>query len=157
MPLNNEALSVLLERRETHREYVFTFKGNPVTQCNTKAFRNALKRPNIKDFKWHDLRHTWASWMIQAGVSVELLQELGGWESREMVMRYAHLSKDHLIDAIQKQKKQARRPIHNLLILLCFLWCRRKELNPRPSDYKSAALPTELHRPSSARKESIIT
>ncbi len=40
--------------------------------------------------------------MIQAGVSVELLQELGGWESREMVMRYAHLSRDHLIDAINK-------------------------------------------------------
>ena len=100
VPLNQTAISVLLDQRGKHKEYVFVYDGGPVTQANTKAFRKALKRANIQDFRWHDLRYTWASWLIQAGVSIEALQELGGWESREMVMRYAHLSRRHLTDSI---------------------------------------------------------
>jgi integrase len=48
------------------------------------------------DFRWHDLRHTWASWHVQAGTPLHILQELGGWESPEMVRRYAHLAPEHL-------------------------------------------------------------
>jgi integrase len=43
-----------------------------------------------------DLRHTWASWHVQDGTPLFALQELGGWESPEMVRRYAHLSAGHL-------------------------------------------------------------
>jgi len=50
----------------------------------------------IHDFRWHDLRHTWASWHVQQGTPLHALQELGGWESAEMVRRYAHLSAEHL-------------------------------------------------------------
>jgi integrase len=56
----------------------------------------ALKRAWITDFRWHDLRHTWASWHVQQGIPLHALQELGGWESGEMVRRYAHVSADHL-------------------------------------------------------------
>jgi beta-glucosidase/6-phospho-beta-glucosidase/beta-galactosidase len=41
-------------------------------------------------------RHTWASWHVQQGTPLHALQELGGWESSEMVRRYAHFSADHL-------------------------------------------------------------
>ncbi|MHB8455853.1 MAG: tyrosine-type recombinase/integrase, partial [Acidiferrobacterales bacterium] len=41
-------------------------------------------------------RHTWASWHTQAGTPLSVLQELGGWETTEMVRRYAHLSAEHL-------------------------------------------------------------
>ncbi|CDQ09682.1 tyrosine-type recombinase/integrase [Acidithiobacillus ferrivorans] len=44
---------------------------------------------------WHGLRHTWASWHVQAGTPLADLKELGGWASLEMVQRYAHLSPDH--------------------------------------------------------------
>jgi hypothetical protein len=44
-------------------------------------------------------RHTWASWHVQHGTSLQELQQLGGWASFEMVLRYAHLSSDHLRDA----------------------------------------------------------
>ena len=76
--------------------HVFSYKGNSVTVVNTKAWKSALKRAGIDNFRWHDLRHTWASWHAQAGTPLNVLQELGGWESVEMVRRYAHLSGDHL-------------------------------------------------------------
>jgi integrase len=58
----------------------------------TKVWRNALKRAGIADFRWHDLRHTWASWLIQKGTPLYDLQETGGWKPAAMVRRYAHLA-----------------------------------------------------------------
>jgi integrase len=55
-----------------------------------------LRRGKVKNFRWHDLRHTWASWHVQGGTPLFALQELGGWESSETVRRYAHLAADHL-------------------------------------------------------------
>jgi hypothetical protein len=46
------------------------------------------------------LRHTWASWHVQAGTPLHVLQKLGGWESVEMVQKYAHLSSDHLAEYV---------------------------------------------------------
>lgn len=63
---------------------------------NTKAWKAALLRAGIADFRWHDLRHTWASWHVQAGTPVYELQELGGWASSEMVRKYAHLAPGQL-------------------------------------------------------------
>ena len=75
---------------------MFTFHGRPVSKAGTKAWRAVLARTGITDFRWHDLRHTWASWHVQKGTPLHILQELGGWESSEMVRRYAHLCSDHL-------------------------------------------------------------
>lgn len=71
--------------------------GNPpgysfLTGINTRSWRKALKRAGITNFRWHDLRHTWASWLVQRRVPLFVLQELGGWQSAEMVRRYARLS-----------------------------------------------------------------
>ncbi|EPY6620815.1 site-specific integrase, partial [Shigella flexneri] len=62
------------------------------------AWKAALRRAGIDDFRFHDLRHTWASWLVQAGVPLSVLQEMGGWESIEMVRRYAHLAPNHLTE-----------------------------------------------------------
>ncbi|MEM9254176.1 MAG: site-specific integrase [Pseudomonadota bacterium] len=96
VPLNRAALSVLTRRLEKHPEWVFTYRDNPVDRTSTKAWKSALSRAGIKDFRWHDLRHTWASWHVQNGTSLQELQALGGWSSFEMVLRYAHLAADHL-------------------------------------------------------------
>lgn len=96
VPLNQDALMVLRRHLGIHPEYVFTFRGKPVAQANTKAFKLALNRAGIKDFRWHDLRHTWASRHVQNGTSIQELKELGGWSSIEMVLRYAHLGGEHL-------------------------------------------------------------
>jgi integrase len=50
-------------------------------------------------FRFHDLCHTWASWHVMHGTSLQELMELGGWKSYEMVLRYAHLAPEHLADA----------------------------------------------------------
>lgn len=55
-------------------------------------------KAGIEDFRFHDLRHTWASWLIHSGVSLSVLQEMGGWESVDMVRRYAHLAPNHLTE-----------------------------------------------------------
>lgn len=96
VPLNREAYSLILKHKGEHTTHVFSFRGHPITQVSTKAWYAALKRAGITNFRWHDLRHTWASWHIQNGTPLFALQELGGWESQEMVRRYAHLATDHL-------------------------------------------------------------
>jgi integrase len=98
VPLNSVALAVILRQVGKHPTRVFTFKGKPIAWANTRAWREALKRVGIEDFRWHDLRHTWASWLAQQGTPMNVLQELGGWESVEMVRRYAHLSKPQLME-----------------------------------------------------------
>src|SRR5882672_4502982 len=96
VPLNAEAVITIRGQVGKHPTHVFSYKGKPITQVNTKAWHAALKRAGIEHFRWHDLRHTWASWHVQNGTPLYALQELGGWESSEMVRRYAHYSAEHL-------------------------------------------------------------
>lgn len=102
VPLNETAVNVIRKQMGKHMSYVFTYGCNPVRQCNTKAWKKALARAGIENFRWHDLRHTWASWHVQNGTSLQELQQLGGWSSYEMVLRYAHLSSDHLRAAAER-------------------------------------------------------
>jgi integrase len=102
VPLSAAAVLVLRDQIGKHPVYVFSYRGYPVKQVNTKAWRAALERAGIEDFRWHDLRHCWASWHVQAGTPLHALQELGGWESVEMVRRYAHLSSDHLAEYVNR-------------------------------------------------------
>lgn len=98
VPLNPEAMAVVREQIGKHLAVVFTFEGRPILQPNTKAWRKALERAGIENFRWHDLRHTWASWHVQAGTPLHVLQELGGWETPAMVRRYTHLAPEHLAE-----------------------------------------------------------
>lgn len=102
VPLNEDALSVLRRRKGKHHEWVFTYNDAPVARCSTKAWYAALERAGIEDFRWHDLRHTWASWHVQAGTGTYELMELGSWSSVEMVQRYAHLDSSHLLEAASR-------------------------------------------------------
>lgn len=99
VPLNREALAVLNRQLGKHPVRVFTYAGKPLANVNTRAWRKALKRAGIEDFRWHDLRHTWATWLRQAGTPTHELKQLGGWKTTAMVERYAHLAPDHLVTA----------------------------------------------------------
>lgn len=102
VPLNELALEVLRLQKGKHGEWVFPYQGKPVARTSTKAWKAALERCGIGDFRWHDLRHTWASWHAQRGTSLHELQELGGWSTMDMVLRYAHLTGEHLKPAAQR-------------------------------------------------------
>lgn len=81
VPLNIDALRIVTLQIGKHPVKVFSYRGEPVAQVTTAAWYKALKRCGIDDFRWHDLRHTWASWHVQNGTPLNVLQELGGWES----------------------------------------------------------------------------
>lgn len=100
--LNDAALRVLQRCIGNHAKHVFTYRGNPVKGVDNNTWKRACRRAEIEDFRWHDLRHTWASWHVQAGTSLQILMELAGWSSYEMVLRYAHLASDHLYHAADK-------------------------------------------------------
>lgn len=113
--LNDSACRILKEQIGKHSRWVFVHTKAATRHDGTKtaairkmrrddntSWRLALKRAGIEDFRFHDLRHTWASWLIQSGVPLSALQEMGGWESIEMVRRYAHLAPNHLTEHARK-------------------------------------------------------
>lgn len=102
VPLNEMALAVLRKQVGKHPSRVFTYCGNPVQQLTTKAWYHALKRAGIEDFRWHDLRHTFATWHRQAGTPTYELQRLGGWKVAAMVERYAHVAPEALQGAARR-------------------------------------------------------
>jgi integrase len=65
-----------------------------------KSFRSALRRAGIKDFTFHDLRHTTGSHLVMAGVDITTVKELLGHKTLSMTMRYAHLAPDHKAKAV---------------------------------------------------------
>ena len=118
IPINDtldELFKGIRKRQKVGAEYVFTYsqkqkdKGflraiNPEegTRINNVqvSFTNALRRADIKDFHFHDLRHTFASHMIMRGASLKEVQEILGHANLTMTMRYAHLSQESKKKAI---------------------------------------------------------
>jgi integrase len=112
VPLNDDALRVLAQQRGKHPRWVFPVprwepaagpdekprlvEDSPTGKISSAAWRKACTRAGVPWLRFHDLRHTWASWHVQAGTPLAVLQELGGWASLAMVQRYAHLGRSHV-------------------------------------------------------------
>ncbi|MBR6027003.1 MAG: tyrosine-type recombinase/integrase [Neisseriaceae bacterium] len=74
--LNEIAMQVLREQQGKHSEYVFTnSKGTPLKNWQWRDWDLALQKAEIENFRFHDLRHTWESWLVQRGVPWAVLQE----------------------------------------------------------------------------------
>jgi integrase len=106
IPLNADAVAALETTRGQHPRWCFTFAGKRIQQSST-AWGLAKQRAGIEDFRFHDLRHTWASWHVQSGTSLPELMELGGWKSYEMVLRYAHLAPEKLSSVAGRIERQS--------------------------------------------------
>jgi integrase len=106
VPLNDAACAILASRRGTNKQYVFAHpdSGLPLYKASNRAWYTAVRKAKLKGFRWHDLRHTWASWHVMSGTRLEELQRLGGWATASMVTRYAHLSSEHLAEAAARVK-----------------------------------------------------
>ena len=104
IPLSNAVRHALQNvERIPGQDYIFL---NPRTSkplgSVKKTFHTALKRAGISDFKFHDLRHTFASQLVRSGVDLYIVQKLLGHSTPKMTQRYAHLGKSQLKDAIEK-------------------------------------------------------
>lgn len=103
VPISN-SLMPLLQRLHIERRGIHVFSkpdGTPYKSWRT-AFETACRRAGIVDFLFHDLRHTFASYLVMASVDIRTVQELMGHRDIKMTMRYSHLSNAHLLEAINK-------------------------------------------------------
>ena len=64
------------------------------------AFKNACERANIKNLRLHDLRHTTATWMIEAGIDLATVSKILGHSSIQMTMRYVHPTPENMQRAV---------------------------------------------------------
>lgn len=103
VPLNADAVAVLEEQIGRHPRFCFTYKGEPIRwQLSNTGWLNAVAKAGLTDLRFHDLRHTWASWHRQVGTTCDELKDLGGWKSRTMVDRYAKFATENLAAAASR-------------------------------------------------------
>jgi hypothetical protein len=101
--LNNEAMGALNRWREQ------THGGRRIFEVRTgfkTAWAKLLKRANITKFRWHDLRHHFASRLVQVGLPLNTVRDLLGHNSVAMSLRYAHLAPDQRREAVAKLNKK---------------------------------------------------
>ena len=105
LPLSSNAIALLSQFPKSERTgYVFLYKGKPIAKvklawqkaCIRAGVGTRDERGKYGGFTFHGLRHTWASWKVQAGTPLMIVKELGSWSSLQMVERYAHLNPEHL-------------------------------------------------------------
>ncbi len=101
IPLNKEALDILLKWHKQSNGSALVFVGKNGERMNncTTSWQAVLKEANITNFRWHDMRHHFASRLVMAGVDLATVRELLGHADYKMTLRYSHLG-DHI-------KKQA--------------------------------------------------
>jgi integrase len=109
--LNKAALNALkdldrLKERKESPKYICPDASDEIQRDSRTWLNDALKKAKVSNFRWHDLRHTFASRSIAAGVSIAALQELLGHKTIQMTMRYAHLAPSHLQDAVEKMNEE---------------------------------------------------
>ena len=80
---------------------VFLRDGKPVRSIRT-AFEAACRRASIDDFRWHDLRHHFATSMRRSGADLTLIKEALGHQNMETTLRYAHHSRPELAEAVNR-------------------------------------------------------
>ena len=93
VPIPDVAVEIIKRQIGKHDEYVFTSKrGKPRKCISSDTWKAVKQKAGIEDFRWHDIRHTWASTLAQSGVPDSALMALGSWETPSMVRKYAHLN-----------------------------------------------------------------
>ncbi|RKZ30366.1 hypothetical protein DRQ36_05840 [bacterium] len=102
LPINEPLYGVFKTLPSRNKnEWIFPGKnGKPIGSVKT-AFKTALRKSGIKDLRFHDLRHTFASYLVMGGVNLRTVQQLLGHKDIKMTMRYSHLSKEHVKDAVE--------------------------------------------------------
>lgn len=109
LPLNVEALDVLTRWKKQHTAkgkaptgLVFPGEGGARMTNINKSWEGLVTAAEIEDFRYHDLRHTFASKLVMAGVDLNTVRELLGHADIAMTLRYSHLAPHKLADAVAR-------------------------------------------------------
>jgi integrase len=86
--------------RRLHTPYVFCHESGERYDELKRSFKSACRTAGITDFRFHDLRHTFASHLAMNGFNLKSLQYLLGHKDIRMTLRYAHLSGEHFHVAV---------------------------------------------------------
>jgi len=100
--LNKIASAVINEMRSVHPEYVFTYKGKPLSRMYNRAWRKARMIANLPQVRVHDLKHTSGRRLRAAGVSFEDRQDLLGHVSGRITTHYSQAELEKLIAATNR-------------------------------------------------------
>jgi site-specific recombinase XerD len=87
-------------RRPLHTPYVFCHENGERYDEVKRSFKSTCRKAGITDFRFHDLRHTFASHLVMNGNTVRTVQDLLGHKDIRMTIRYSHLSREHLQAAV---------------------------------------------------------
>jgi integrase len=105
VPMNSIVCNVFSSRKKSpDSEFVFTRQNGQYRITDdyiTHMFQKLVEETGIKNFRFHDLRHTFASWLAMRGVDLKTVQELLGHKDFRMTLRYSHLSPDHKKQAVE--------------------------------------------------------
>ncbi len=109
IPLNAEAADALTRwRKQTDGAgLVFTGRDGERLENVRKSWAGVLKAAGIESFRWHDMRHTFASWLVMRGVDLNTVRELLGHGDIKMTLRYAYLAPQHKARAVAMLGEQA--------------------------------------------------
>lgn len=112
IPINGAAKAALerLHARSNGSAYVCPETKSPWQRDWRRWFESAVDAAKIENFRWHDLRHTFASRLVMAGVDIRTVQELMGHRSIVMTMRYSHLAPSHLQEAVSRLEWASKQP-----------------------------------------------
>lgn len=104
IPLNKEALYVLEKwhRQTNSQHFVFLSTRDTSFYSIKKAWAGLLRKANIDNFRWHDLRHHFASRLVMASIDLNTVRELLGHSDIQMTLRYAHLAPEHKAEAVAR-------------------------------------------------------
>jgi integrase len=102
--INSVARSALLKLRERGDGIGYVCPGyeGPRSRDWRRWFEDVIQSAAIPNFRWHDLRHTFASRLVMAGVPLRAVQTLLGHKRLETTLRYSHLGESHLREAVER-------------------------------------------------------
>jgi site-specific recombinase XerD len=143
VPLSDRAISVIKDllatRRAPNSPYLFVKADGTRFVDMKNGFDSARKRAGFRDLRWHDLRHTFASWFVQAGGDLYHLSRILGHASVQMTTRYSHLRTDDL-HAELRRVAQKRSQEHKIASAAAerrhdILTQKRRRVTPPPSKH----------------------
>ncbi len=91
--INKSALAIIEQQRDIHPEFVFTYRGKPLTRMNNSAWKRVRKKVGLPQARIHDLKHTFGQRLRSAGVSFEDRQDLLGHKSERITAHYCSAEK----------------------------------------------------------------